>query len=358
MKEYKDEKMNRQHGGDIETYRARYGAEPMDYSSNVSPLGVPDGVAEAIRGAVAKVDRYPDPQCRQLREKIAADEGVLQEQVLPGAGAADLIYRFAAALRPAKTLLPVPSFSEYEHALAAVGGGIEPYLLTEETGFRPGDALLEQIGEETDLVLLCEPNNPTGVLDKKAFLEKVLDRCGKQNAWLFIDESFLDLTAYPEEHTMADMLSPDRKLIILRSFTKMYAMAGVRLGYCLCGVPAMLEKMKEMGPPWSVSNLAQQAGIAALEADDYKERFRRMVAEERPKLAAGLAACGMQVYPGAANYLFFRGPVSLPDDMAARGIMIRDCSNYRGLGPGWYRIAVRTPEENARFLGVLREVCL
>ena len=349
--------IKRQHGGDLNTYRERYGCEPLDFSSNVSPLGVPDTIRQAIAEAAAEVDCYPDPYCRALTEKIAEAEGIPQEWVLCGAGAADIIFRVVSAIDPGKTLLPVPSFSEYEHALEQVPGRIDFYPSMEWNNFRIGQTFLDRIDDSVDLVMLCEPNNPTGVLDHRQFIGRILEQCERHNAWLVIDESFLDMTEDPAGSTMVQKLGEDRRLLIIRSFTKMYAMAGVRLGYCLCGSAKLLAKVQEQGPPWCVSNIAQKAGIAALAAEDYKEQVLAMVRQERPYLYNGLGECGLHVLPGAANYLFFKGRPGLADALARKGILIRDCSNSRGLAEGWYRVAVRTHEENEQLLAAMREVC-
>jgi threonine-phosphate decarboxylase len=349
--------IKRQHGGDLDTFRERYGRAPLDYSSNVSPLGVPEEIKQAIAEAAAEVDRYPDPLCRALTEKIAQEEGVPAEWVLCGAGAADVIFRAVAAINPANTLLPVPSFSEYEHALEQVPGRVDYFPSMEWNGFRLDQTFLDRIDDSVDLVMLCEPNNPTGVLDHKQYLNRVLEACEQHDAWLIVDESFLDMTENAEEMTMTPQLGEDRKLLIIRSFTKMYAMAGVRLGYCLCGSAKLLAGMREQGPPWGVSHIAQKAGLAAFEAGAYKERVLEMVRTEKPYLYEGLRSLGLYVLPGAANYLFFKGPLKLPELLSEKGILIRDCSNYRGLGGGWYRIAVRTHEENEQLLAAMREVC-
>lgn len=347
----------RQHGGDLDSFREQYGREPLDFSSNVSPLGVPEEIKKVIREAAEEVDRYPDPLCRALTEKIAQEEGVPAEWVLCGAGAADVIFRAVAAINPANTLLPVPSFSEYEHALEQVPGRVNYFPSVEWNGFRLGQTFLDRIDDSVDLVMLCEPNNPTGVLDHKQYLNRVLEACERHDAWLIVDESFLDMTEDPQGMTMTPQLGENRKLLIIRSFTKMYAMAGVRLGYCLCGSAKLLAGMREQGPPWGVSQIAQKAGIAAYSAGVYKERVLAMVREEKPYLYEGLRGLCLYVLPGAANYLFFKGPFDLPEKLSEKGILIRDCSNYRGLGYGWYRIAVRTHEENEQLLAAMREVC-
>ncbi len=349
--------IKRQHGGDLDTFRERYGCAPLDFSSNVSPLGVPVQIRQAIAEAAEEVDCYPDPYCRALTERIAAAEGVPKEWVLCGAGAADIIFRVVAAIDPGKTLLPVPSFSEYEHALDQVAGKIDFFPSMEGNGFRLGQTFVDRIDDSVDLVMLCEPNNPTGVLDDRQFLHQVLEACEQHDAWLVVDESFLNMTEDPAGSTMVPDLGENRRLLIIRSFTKMYAMAGVRLGYCLCGSAKLLARVQEQGPPWCVSNLAQKAGLAALEADDYKERVRALIVQERPYLYQGLGECGLTVLPGAANSLFFKGGPGLTDALAKKGILIRDCSNYRGLAEGWYRVAVKTHEENEQLLAAMREVC-
>ena len=134
-------------------------------------------------------------------------------------------------------------------------------------------------------------------------------------------------------------------------------MAGLRLGYALCSDTALLEKMGRSGPPWAVSTPAQAAGVAALEAEDYRRALRALVAEERPRLQRGLEALGCRVVPGQANYLlFFHPDPDLCPKLRARGVLLRDCGDYAGLGRGWYRAAVRTGRENGIFLHILGEV--
>ena len=144
--------------------------------------------------------------------------------------------------------------------------------------------------------------------------------------------------------------------MILKAFTKLYGMAGVRLGYCLCGDTELLDRMAAAGQPWGVSSLAQAAGIAALEETDYVDRVRNLIARQRPVVAAGLRALGLQVVEGRANYLLFRAPEWLGEALRQKGVVVRSCANYPGLDAGWYRTAVRTPEENTQLLETLREV--
>ena len=342
------------HGGDARGFLARYGVVPLDFSANINPLGVPEEVHRAICAAAQGADRYPDPLCRDLREAIAKTEGVSSEQVFCAAGAAEIIYRLAAALKPKLALIPMPTFSEYALALTRQGCAVERHLLKAEDDFALTPAILPQLRAGVDLLFLCNPNNPTGRRIDSALLAEILRRCAEHNIRLVVDECFLGFTPRPETRTLVPMLPQYKKLLLLKAFTKLYGMAGVRLGYCLSDDAALLRRLYEAGPPWNVSSLAQQAGIAALTAQDYLEAGRTMVAAERARLHAALAALGFRVIPSEANYILFFSPApQLGERLCQKGVLIRNCANFEGLYGGWYRVAVRTPQENDRLLAAV-----
>lgn len=344
------------HGGDWAGYSEEYGAQPLDFSANVSPLGVPQGVQQAIAAAVQTADRYPDPLCRSLCRKLAAHEQVPEAWLLCGNGAADLIFRAVLAKKPRKALLTAPAFAEYEAALTACGCRAEHYFLREENDFRLDEGFLEAIVPGIDMVFLCEPNNPTGVSSPRELLLRAAQQCSRCGALLMLDECFADFLEEPEQHTMKSALAQFPNLVILKAFTKLYAMAGVRLGYALCADGQLVEKMRDAGQPWAVSSLAQAAGEAALDETAYVGKVRRMVQRERPWMTRQLTQLGLRVVPGEANYLLFRCPVPLVQPLRERGILLRSCSNYHGLDETWYRTAVRTHEENIRLIQALSEV--
>lgn len=344
------------HGGDWAGFQAEFGEMPLDFSANVSPLGLPEGVRRAIVESLPHADRYPDPLCRSLREKLAAHHGIPAQRILCGNGAADLIFRLALAVRPRAALVTAPTFSEYEQALKAVGCGVERFVLAEESGFAVTEALLPRIAPALDVLFLCEPNNPTGRTTDPRLLRRILDRCAECGTLLVVDECFNEFLDDPAAHTLIDELPAHPNLILLKAFTKWYAMAGVRLGCALCGDEALPERMRAAGQPWAVSSLAQAAGIAALDEAEYGDRLRRLIRSQRPRMHSALAALGCRVYPGEANYLlFFHPDPHLADRLRARGVLLRDCSNYPGLGPGYYRAAVRTEAENDAFLRAMKE---
>lgn len=344
------------HGGDWAGYEQEYGCIPLDFSSNTSPLGMPEGVRAAAARALLDAERYPDPLCRELCRAIAAAEGVDALWCLCGDGAAGLIYRAVLARRPKRALVTAPAFAEYEAALALAGCEIAHYPLTEETGFLLGREFADWIAPGTDMVFLCQPNNPTGRTVPRALLLEVLERCREAGALLVMDECFCGLLEDPAAFTLKGALAEFPNLLILKAFTKLYAMAGLRLGYCLCASAALLEAMRRAGQPWAVSGPAQAAGLAALREWEYAEAVRTLVAAERPRLASALEELGMHVVPGEANYLLFHCRIPLLEPLRRRGILLRGCANYRGLGPGWYRTAVRTREENGRLTAALEEI--
>ena len=344
------------HGGDWAGYSEEYGAQPLDFSANVSPLGVPEGVKRAIAEAAQTADRYPDPLCRTLCRKLAAHERVSEADILCGNGAADLIFRAVLARKPQNALITAPAFAEYEAALLSFGCKVHHYFLREEDDFRLREDFLEAIVPGMDMVFLCEPNNPTGVSSPREFLLRVAERCHQCGALLMLDECFGDFLADPESHTLKNLLSNFPELVILKAFTKLYAMAGVRLGYSLSANHALLETMRQAGQPWAVSSLAQAAGEAALEETGYVQSVRQMVAQERPWMKQQLEALGLRVLPGEANYLLFRCSKPLIQLLRERGILLRSCSNYHGLDHTWYRTAVRTHEENTRLIQAMKEV--
>ncbi len=345
------------HGGDIESYRLAYGRVPLDFSANCNPLGVPPGVVRAIRDAAPQADRYPDPLCRELGAAIAGSVGVQPQQVLCGNGAADLIHRLALAGQPRQALVPAPSFAEYELALGAIGCKVIRHLLKPEHGFALTESILPALKPGIEMIFLCNPHNPTGLTADPALLLRILEACESKGILLVMDECFNGFLDEPAKHTLRRLLSGYRHLLIIDAFTKLCGMAGVRLGYGLSGDEALLRRMRRAGQPWAVSSPAQAAGIAALREHAYIRRTRALMRKERPYLIDALRALGMKVIGGEANYIFFYSEnPHLAGKMRDAGILIRDCRNYTGLSQGYYRIAVRTHEENLRLIEALKTV--
>lgn len=344
------------HGGDWAGYQAEYGRPLLDFSANISPLGTPPGVVEAVAAAAKEADRYPDPLCRELCAALAAREKAPASWVLCGNGAADLIFRVVLACRPRRALLAVPGFAEYPNALALAGCAVRQYALSPARDFRLGEDFLDEITPEIDLVFLCEPHNPTGLTNSVAFLRCVQSRCAKAGALLVVDACFEDFVAAPQTSLFQAELGLHPNVVILKAFTKFYGMAGVRLGYALTGNQTLLEHMRAAGQPWAVSSLAQAAGLAALQETAYCHQVREIVRTQRPWMGRKLRDLGCRVVPGEANYLLFQHPTPLLAPLKERGILLRGCGNYTGLDESWYRTAVRRHEENEQLLAAIKEI--
>ena len=340
-----------EHGGDIYRYQ-----NCIDFSANCNPLGTPESVKQAVVDSLGQVSNYPQVGCDALKQALAEYEQVVPEDIICGNGAAELIFSLCRALQPKKALVLAPTFAEYEQALESVGCVVEHFVLEEAQDFKLHESFLRALHPALDVVFLCNPNNPTGMLMERDFLIQIGQQCRERNIMLVVDECFLDFVREPEQYMLKGILSEYPNLFLLKAFTKRYAMAGIRLGYGLSKNAALLEKMSRVTQPWNVSSLAQAAGIAALQETAYVEAGRQLVFREKEYLKEHMEALGLEVYPSQANYLFFKGPDQLFEACLARGILVRDCSNYLGLRKGYFRIAVKQHEDNRKLIRALENI--
>jgi threonine-phosphate decarboxylase len=323
--------------------------ELLDFSQNINPLGAPKDALEAARRALYEdSSRYPDLEYTGLREALAAYLGVGAEMVVPTNGGAEALFLAArAAGTGGKALVLEPTFSEY--AAAAAASGKEPVrrVARREEDFEWDSTPLRDL-EGVSVVFLCNPNNPTGdLLDRGAVLE-VAARVVEAGAVLVVDEAFAD---FVPEISVTDMV--DRGLWVARSFTKFFAIPGLRLGCLVCEDAGRVQTLQ---PSWPVNSVAAAAGIAAAEDKGFAEASRTEVARLREDLFGALDALpGLQTFPGAANFLLVRGPDGFPERLARRGVLVRGCGPFYGLGPEFFRVAVRSAEENGRLVAAIRE---
>lgn len=339
------------HGGDVYSY-----PDVIDFSANCNAYGTPESVKRAAAEALELICHYPDVDCRELRRAISETENVPQKQIICGNGAADLIFGLTLAKKPKRALLPAPTFAEYAQALSSVGCEPEFFYLKEETGFVPGEDFLAHITKETDIVFFCNPNNPTGVLMDLSYMRRLAEKCRECGCLLVLDECFHDFVGQPEKYSFRPYLTEFSNVFLVKAFTKKYAMAGLRLGYGFCADEALIKKMRSVMQPWNVSNVAQKAGVAALKEELYTAETMKKIRAERAYLLENMKDMGLTLYASQANYIFFRGPAGLREKCLAHGILIRDCANYEGLTDGYYRVAVRTREENEKLLETLRKL--
>ncbi|WP_417094653.1 threonine-phosphate decarboxylase CobD [Intestinimonas timonensis] len=351
MKEYT-------HGGDIVGARAIWKGELLDFSANLNPLGMPEAVRKAAEDAVREAIHYPDPLCRELCAAIARRDNVTPERVLCGNGAADLVFRLAFSQRPRRVLVTAPTFSEYQDAVQAAGGEVVYHRLMPKNDFDLTEAVLDDLDDSLDMAFFCTPNNPTGRLIDRDLMLRILERCREKSIRVVVDECFLSLSDPSERVSLAGELEHFPNLVLLRAFTKSYAMPGLRLGYCLSADAALLDGLSRCTQPWSVSGPAQAAGLAALTEPEHPARARQLIAVERSWLIDALRALGLRVFPSEVNYILFRAPGvdDLKERLLAHGVLIRSCANYVGLGSDYYRVAVRPHRENEGLIGAMKEV--
>jgi threonine-phosphate decarboxylase len=348
------------HGGDVYHLARILGvnlADLLDYSANINPLGFPPGLYSATQEALKEIVHYPDRRCLELRRDLAAYHNLAPEQILVGNGSTELIYLVARVLQPRRGLIVTPAFSEYEQALSVAGVQVVFQATAEAHNFALHEILEAEPG---DLVFLAHPASPSGaLLDQKLLLE-VAALLDTARAYLLLDEAFID---FVEEASFKSHLRRFPRLLILRSFTKFFGIPGIRLGFLLGG-PELLSHISESQEPWSVNTMAQVMGRTCLADQDYMAQTRALIAQERQFLFDRLATMpGLTPFPSAVNYLLIKlnqpgvTGAHLRQQMLRHRIVIRDASNFRGLDERFFRIAVRTRQENERLLAALEE-CL
>ena len=344
------------HGGDVYQLARSLEldvSELLDFSANINPLGFPPGIAGAVQESLKDIVHYPDRRCLELTRDLAVYHGLSPEQILVGNGSTELIYLAVRALKPNKALIVAPAFSEYEHALENAGVPVDFLITTEAQNFTLDQALDPQ---GADLVFLAHPASPSGALLPPELLLEVAARLNDAGVFLLLDEAFID---FVEDASFKTQLGQFPRVLLLRSFTKFFAIPGMRLGYLL-GAPVLISRLAALQEPWSVNTLAQAMGRACLKDRDYITRTRDLIREEKEYLFEGLAFLpGLQPFPSAVNYLLVKLTSS---DFIASGlrqalfmnkIVIRDASNFRGLDEHFFRVAVRSREENDRLLSSL-----
>ena len=350
------------HGGDI--YRNKV---HMDFSVNLNPCGTPEEVTKAFQEGLLRCDQYPDPEQEAVRGVIAEKLGIHAENVIAASGASALLMATVRAIRPKKALLFEPAFSGYRYALTAAGCEITVCNTAEETGFVLTEKELDAIHQDMDLVFVCDPASPSGKNIEEDVLKKLFSRAEAIGASVLLDESFYQLSdAWMRrdqrkpgsgDHAARYLQSYDN-LIIIRSLTKTLALPGIRIGYALSGRD-LIQKVKDQLPQWDLSVPGEKAilaGMRVLYESEYLLSSHDRIQEERRYLTDSLQSMGLFVFASNAPYLLLKGPKDLYQKLLEQGILIRDCSDYEGLGQGYFRIAVKQHEENEALIKTRRGI--
>lgn len=333
---------NYTHGGDVYRNPIEY-----DFSINVNPLGMPLASIQAAHEGVVLTGRYPDYKAEQLCHAIAKAKQIPADRIIPGNGAAELLYVLGQTI-PEKALTIAPTFTGYTEAVAA-GGGELTYASDEQE-------LLAKMDDSIRLVFLCNPNNPTGTLFTREQILRVLAKAEAMQAYVCVDECFLPFLEEEASYSMLPYLTKHPRLLVLRAFTKIYCMAGLRLGYLACGDTELQSRIRAKLQPWNTSIPAQQAGIAALSDTEYLAKTRENLQAERAYLVPRLRELVAEVYDGYGNFLLFRDEPDLKERMLEVGVLIRACGDFEGLDDTYFRIGIRSHSENQEFIRRLARV--
>lgn len=343
------------HGGDTTGYRLQYGKEAIDFSASLNPFGMPTASKKAAILSLEDSCSYPDPYARKLTAALANVLDVGEKQIIWGNGSVDVIYRYVLAIKPRKAMVLAPTFAEYENALKSMHCEVVYFHLQANLQFDIDESILSAIKDDVDVIFLCQPNNPTGRLISPAMLQQMFKRCAQTKTRVFLDECFVPFLKNAGEISCIKQLDRYSHLFLLGSFTKIFGMAGLRIGFGLSADAVLLALMRKCGPPWALSNVAQAAGLAALTQEDYWKKSLLLIDEEKSWLINQLEWLGISIIGSAANYLFFFcSEKNLYEKMADRGIMIRDCQNFIGLSERYYRIAIRQRDENNALVDAMR----
>lgn len=349
-----------EHGGNVYQPSPK-GKAWLDFSANINPLGLSPAVRQALAAHLDQVVHYPDPAGTVLRQALELAYGVPGGSIVLGNGAAELFYLYMHTFRPQRVLLPVPSFSEYERAARAAGAVVDYGYLKEDDGFAFPWKELRQACGQSGCIVLGNPNNPTGTLAAADEIMTLAEVGARKGTDILVDESFLDFLESDEAYSVLRQAWDRDNLFVIRSLTKFYALPGLRLGF---GVTSPLRRglMEGHKDVWNVNVLAQYAGVAGLRDRAYQQASRQLVQQEKEWLYGQMKKIpGLCVYPPCVNFIFWKltgdgaRTADLAEVLKAQGLLIRDCANYPGLSAAYGRTAVRTHEENERFVALLAE---
>lgn len=344
-----------QHGGPDYAELERLGIssdEIIDFSSNLNPRGFPPGIRPLVKST--RLSRYPDSRCTALRRMIARKTGLSEDNVIAGNGSTELIRLTAAAYldKSDKALIIEPTYGEYCTACRIAGAGVISRTLSAEDNFRLDADVIVRIIKDArpKAVFICNPNNPTGAyLDRSGF-EKIM--AAAPDSLIVLDEAYIFFAS----HSWPSVELLDKgNLLIVRSMTKDYSLAGLRLGYAL-GNREIIETLSRICPSWNVNAVAQHAGIVALQQEKYLEDSRRLVYEGKRYLIEELEKLGLHCLPSEANFFLVRvgNAAELRNRLLSKKILVRDCASF-GL-PDYIRISPRTMKKNRKIINALREI--
>lgn len=347
----------RAHGG--RHYIKNIKGDIIDFSTNINPLGASVKVIRAIKEDINLISAYPEPDSREFKKAAGDYLDIDEECIVVGNGANELIHLFADAFvkKGDKAVIPMPTFFEYEFACDKNSASIT-YVELDNLALNI-DSMLAAIDKETKVVFVCNPNNPTGLLTDKDSITRILDKAYSNSAVVMIDECFMEFADEPEKNSFVGAVNGYDNLVILRTLTKAFGLAGLRAGYCVANrkLAHILDKVKI---PWSVNALAQRAAVIALQDREHLRKTRLLVKKEKEYLQNNIARI-KKFEPCKSDTNFFLiklhgiDSLSLKERLLKRNMLVRDCSTFTGMGTDYVRISTQKRKENVMLVNALKE---
>lgn len=351
------------HGGNVyKIFREKGVEDILDYSSNINPFGVPESFKHGLMENFNLISRYPDPDYLQLKNKFSEFNDVDCENILVGNGATELIFLYMKALNPKKTLIVSPTFAEYERAIKVNGGDIEYFRLLEEEYFDLDiERLKKTLKNNYELLVICNPNNPTGKRVSSCKLASILECCNKYGTHLFLDEAFIEFTEGGHQNSIINESVDKKNLFVLRALTKFFAIPGLRLGYGICYNKWIKEKIDKKREPWTVNAFAELAGRVVLDDSEYIKNSEEWIREEKGYMYGSLKKIPwVKTYKTDANFILVKllkgDSKAVKELFIERGVLVRDASNFKYLDDSFIRLAIKDRDSNNKVVGTLGSI--
>jgi threonine-phosphate decarboxylase len=354
------------HGGEVldAAFKSGFKSDAiLDFSSSVNPLGTSKKALDAVKAGFGQIASYPDSNSTELREVIAKHyQAIDKNNVVIGNGSTELMYLFAEAFlkKGDFAVMAAPTFGEYESAVRKTGEDVKFVKLNSNFQVDPQAFIKGMAGAK--MVFFCNPNNPTSLLTPTSQLTEIIEAALTQDSLVFLDEDFLEFVENEQALSMISKIKKYPNLFVLRSFTKIFGLTGLRVGYGIAS-EEIINALLCAKIPWNVNCLAQSAAVAALNDQEHLQKTYKLVKEEKAFLQEGLSKIkGFKIYPPDANFFFIDvrktglTAAQLTEKVLAQGILIRDCTSFRGLDEYYIRIAVKQHGENVRLLEALGKV--
>lgn len=354
------------HGSDLEKIEQVYGIPKekiVSFAANVNPLGVSFRLRETLANHIDAITTYPDREYKALRTAISRYVDAPVEHILVGNGSTELISLFIQLCCPKKACIIGPTYSEYEREISLGGGQCHYFPLKESDDFRLNlDDLSARLTADVDLLVICNPNNPTSSHIRCSDMRKILDVCRQKDIFVMVDETYVEFADDMEKITSIPLTASYDNIIVLRGISKFFAAPGLRLGYAVCGSRKLLGEINQKKNPWTINSLASIAGEIMFSDEAYKRATRDLIHTERERICERLSACpDLKVYPPSANFVLIRilkEQVTSKDLFEAaiqKGYMIRDCSTFPFLDNHYIRFCFMKPEQNDKLADTILE---